>query len=113
MSDKEYSDFEKYVRTPFFDLVALADRVRATQCKSQQEKAPGRAKQAKEDLAAWDKQLQTLKRLLPVEVAYNKVVSEDIPMAEKTAEAHAAKLPAASQKSQEVRSTPSLPVIVS
>lgn len=58
--------------------------------------------QAKDALTGWEKQLEDLKRLLPVELALTKLTKEDILAAEQEAERTNARLMPATNKAEEV-----------
>ncbi|KAI5481385.1 DNA repair protein rad50 [Pseudohyphozyma bogoriensis] len=82
LSKKELSEFETF-------------------CKNQMDRAPNALKDAEEELRAWEGQLSDLRRLVPTEVAYTKLVNEDIPAADEAANRQSAKLPEVTAKSQE------------
>lgn len=72
------------------------------QCESQTQRAPAALKECQEGVAEWEKQLQILKRILPLEAAYFKLVKDDIPVAERAGLALNDKLEPARAKAQEV-----------
>jgi DNA repair protein RAD50 len=57
----------------------------------------------KSELAQWDQQLNNLKRLLPIEVNYSKLIKDEIPAAEEAVRTQEDKLAPAKAKSEEVR----------
>ncbi|GAA5991630.1 hypothetical protein JCM5350_007782 [Sporobolomyces pararoseus] len=65
------------------------------------EKAPQELIDLKNELAQWDQQLTTLKRLIPVEVNYNKLIKEEIPSAEEAVQVQEDKLAPAKLKAEE------------
>lgn len=72
------------------------------QVKRRIEKAPQELVDLKNELALWDQQLNTLKRLIPVEVNYNKLIKDDIPAAEQAVQVQEDKLAPAKLKAEEV-----------
>lgn len=72
------------------------------QCKAQAQNAPEKLHNCQESVADWERQLQSLKRLLPVEASYFKLIKDDIPTVEKSLAALTEKLEPARTKAQEV-----------
>ncbi|GAA5936924.1 hypothetical protein JCM1841_001408 [Sporobolomyces salmonicolor] len=68
------------------------------------EKAPAEMRAMKEDLRTWEKQLDDLKRLVPIEVNYNKLIKEDIAAAEQAAQVQEDKLAPVKAKAEEATS---------
>lgn len=65
------------------------------------EKAPQELRQAQQDMKTWTKQLDDLKRLLPIEVNYNRITKEELPAADTSAAQQEEKLVPARQKAEE------------
>ncbi|GAA6018937.1 hypothetical protein JCM11491_005685 [Sporobolomyces phaffii] len=84
-SDAELPDLERYVKRRI-------------------ERAPQELVDLKHELAQWDQQLDKLKRLVPIEVNYNKIVKEEIPAAEEAAQVQEDKLAPAKLKAEEASS---------
>ncbi|GAA5829449.1 hypothetical protein JCM5353_001337 [Sporobolomyces roseus] len=85
-SDAELPDLERYVKRRI-------------------EKAPQELVDLKNELALWDQQLNTLKRLIPVEVNFNKLIKDDIPAAEQAVQVQEDKLAPAKLKAEEASTT--------
>ncbi|KAK4330749.1 DNA repair protein RAD50 [Rhodotorula toruloides] len=65
------------------------------------EKAPQELRQAQQDMKTWTKQLDDLKRLVPIEVNFNRITKEELPAAETSASQQEEKLVPARQKAEE------------
>ena len=102
LSGAELVEFEKFVSGPRAATRSVTDAW-GGQCKRQQERAPAKLREETEELKQWEAQLANLKRLIPIEVAYNKLVLEDIPAAKKSATSYSDKLPGARTNAEEVR----------
>ena len=63
---------------------------------------PARVEKLKENVEFWSDQLASLRRALPTEVSLQKLVQDDIPLAEKDVEDATAKLGPATAKAEEV-----------
>ena len=80
----------------------MTESVVSSQVKRRIEKAPQELVDLKNELALWDQQLNTLKRLIPVEVNYNKLIKDEIPAAEQAVQVQEDKLAPAKLKAEEV-----------
>ncbi|BGP20318.1 hypothetical protein JCM10213_002053 [Rhodosporidiobolus nylandii] len=69
--------------------------------KNRKERLPAEQRQLKEDARHWEKQLADLKKLVPSEVTYNKIMKEELPAAEAAAAAQEEKLVPARTKAEE------------
>ncbi|GAA6059582.1 hypothetical protein JCM10212_000638 [Sporobolomyces blumeae] len=84
--DDELPDLERYVKRKI-------------------EKAPQDLADLKAELAQWDQQLSALKKLLPVEANYTKMLKEDIPVAEEAVRAQEEKLAPARLRAEDAATT--------
>lgn len=102
-NDDELPHLERYVR-PRLDLLSKrsGSSFRIAQVKRRIERAPQELIDLKNELAQWDHQLASLKRLIPIEVNYTKLLKEDIPAAERAHQAQEDKLDPAKAKVQDV-----------
>ncbi|GAA5863503.1 hypothetical protein JCM8547_007267 [Rhodosporidiobolus lusitaniae] len=69
--------------------------------KNRKERAPAEMRQLKEDLRSWEKQLNDVKKLVPSELTYNKIVKDELPAAETAALTQEEKLHPARAKAED------------
>lgn len=72
------------------------------QCKRKQERAPAELAENKKLVSGWEKQLVDLKRLLPLEMAYSRLIKDEIPAAEQELDEEQRKLGPATAKAGDV-----------
>lgn len=80
----------------------FADGSPNRQCKRKQERAPADLAENKKLVAAWEKQLVELKRLLPLEMAFSRLSKDEIPAAERELDEEQRKLGPATTKAGDV-----------
>lgn len=76
----------------------------ASQVKNRKERAPAEMRALKEDLRTWEKQLNDLKKLVPSELTYNRIIKEELPASETAAHTQEERLVPARAKAEETSS---------
>ncbi|KAM0751847.1 hypothetical protein T439DRAFT_220598 [Meredithblackwellia eburnea MCA 4105] len=89
LGKNEMADFEKY-------------------CKQQKQRAPAAITQLESEIAGWEEQHKSLNEELHTEVAYEKLVKEDIPAAEAAVKTQSDRLPGAKTRTEEANSRKSV-----